>query len=78
MAVEETMVSPLIMAPQPTGRRLVRFEKDGGAKEAFKLLNSMLDIPPFIAPEYGSLVDTMAAAAERDATVILPRFPLPR
>lgn len=74
MAVEETMASPLIMAPQPTGRRLVRFEKDGGAKEAFKLLNSMLDIPPFIAPEYGSLVDTMAAAAERDATVILPRF----
>ena len=74
MAVEETMASPLIVAPQPTGRRLVRFEKDGGAKEAFKLLNSMLDIPPFIAPEYGSLVDTMAAAAERDATVILPRF----
>lgn len=68
------MASPLIMAPQPTGRRLVRFEKDGGAKEAFKLLNNMLDIPPFIAPEYGSLVDTMAAAAERDATIILPRF----
>lgn len=74
MAVEETMVSPLIMAPQPTGRRLIRFEKDGGAKEAFKLLNRMLDIPPFIAPESGSLVDTLAAAAERDATIILPRF----
>lgn len=74
MAVEEPMASPLIMAPQPTGRRLVMFDKDGGAREAFKLLNSMLDVPPFIAPEYGSLVDTVAAAAELDATVILPRF----
>ena len=74
MAVDERMASPLIMAPQATGRRLVMFEKDGGAKEAFRLLNSMLEVPTFIAPEYGSLVDTVAAAAERNATIILPRF----
>jgi len=74
MAVEETMASPVIMAPQPTGRRLVMFEKDGGAKEAFKLLSGILDVPPFIVPEHGALVDTMAAAAEHDATIILPRF----
>lgn len=74
MPSEDAVASVVVAAPQPTGRRLVMFEKDGAAKEAFKLLNKILDIPPIIAPEYGNLADAMEAAADRDATIILPKF----
>ncbi|MHC9419810.1 S8 family serine peptidase [Sphingomonas citri] len=67
---------PVVLAPQPTGRKLVLFREGVSSADAADVLRRVSRQPVVSAAEVGSLGASLRMSGASDAIVLLDRFPI--
>lgn len=67
---------PIVLSPQPTGRRIVSFHPETPRADIAKLLNEATGSEAVRAGEIGSLSAALRVSGATDAPLILERFPI--
>lgn len=68
--------TPLILPPQPTGRRIITFDAGVGRSDMVKLVRSATAHEPVTAASAGSLFEALQSSGMTDAPLVLERFGL--
>lgn len=73
---DDVQYTPIILPPQPTGRRIITFQEGVSRGDMVKLVKSATSHEPVTAKSAGSLFEALQSSGMTDAPLVLERYGL--